>query len=168
MQIHLSWPAVVFWLHVPRLFTSSHPFWMVNLFNNGPSRHSYPVILPTCLFFLGEYLCTVLLASPLTKKPFVRSNTNEGANWSAGIPDPAANTSTPNATEDTVFNFIQGQYDSFTPSSLDRAFELYPLQSFNTSVSLQGQQMYGEMRYICTAALIAGSASRFNKAFHFQ
>jgi len=96
------------------------------------------------------------------------SNTDEGAHWSAGLPDPSANTSMPNATEDTVFNFIHGQYDTVTRSSINRAFGLYPLQSFSGSLSLQGQQMYGEMRYICTAAMITGSASRFNKAFQYH
>lgn len=98
----------------------------------------------------------------------LRSNTNEGAFWSAGLPDPSANTSMPNATEETVFNFIRGQYTTLTQASLDPGFELYPLDSFNGSFSLQGQQMYGEARYICTASLIAGSASRFSTSFQYQ
>ncbi|KAF8895157.1 Alpha/Beta hydrolase protein [Infundibulicybe gibba] len=87
------------------------------------------------------------------------SNTNEGAHWSASLPDGAANTSMPNATEQTVFNFIKGQYPSFTTESFNEAVSKhYPLGTFNGSFSLQGQQMYGEMRYICTAGLIAGAA----------
>lgn len=74
----------------------------------------------------------------------------------------------PNATEDTVFNFLHGQYATLTRESVDRAFELYPLESFDESFSLQGQQMYGEARYICTAAMITGSASQFKLAFQFQ
>jgi hypothetical protein len=74
----------------------------------------------------------------------------------------------PNATEQTVFNFIHGQYTTFTQASVDRGFKLYPLSSFNGSFSLQGQQMYGEARYICTAALISGSTSRFKNSFQFR
>jgi hypothetical protein len=74
----------------------------------------------------------------------------------------------PNATEDTVFNFIRGQYDSATRESIDRGFKLYPLASFNGSFDLQGQQMYGEARYICTAAMITGSVSESGTAFQYQ
>ncbi|KAK0484751.1 alpha/beta-hydrolase [Armillaria novae-zelandiae] len=90
---------------------------------------------------------------------FYGSNTNEGANWSAELPNPAANTSTPGATERTTFNFIRGQYGNFTSESFDNALDLYPIPDYNDSVMLQEQQMYGEMRYICTAKLIAGSAA---------
>ncbi len=38
-----------------------------------------------------------------------------------------------------------------------QAVEQYPLAQYNDSFDLQGQQMYGEMRFICTAGLIAGS-----------
>ncbi|KXN82734.1 Lipase 2 [Leucoagaricus sp. SymC.cos] len=96
------------------------------------------------------------------------SNTDEGAQWSTDIPDPAANTGTPNATEDTVFNFIRGQYATATRNSINRAFELYPLKSFNNSLPLQTQQMYGEARYICTAVMITGSASKSSTAFQFH
>ncbi|KAF8895158.1 Alpha/Beta hydrolase protein [Infundibulicybe gibba] len=90
---------------------------------------------------------------------FFGSNTNEGAHWSSTIPDGAANTSMPNATEQTVFNFIKGQYPSFTTESFNEAVSKhYPLEAFNGSFSLQGQQMYGETRYICTAGLIVGAA----------
>ncbi|KAF7356152.1 Carboxylic ester hydrolase [Mycena venus] len=55
------------------------------------------------------------------------SNTNEGSKWSASLPNPAANTSSPDATKTTVYNFIAGQYPTFDEPSL------------------QGQQIYGEM-----------------------
>ncbi|KAK0469130.1 alpha/beta-hydrolase [Desarmillaria tabescens] len=90
---------------------------------------------------------------------FYGSNTNEGANWSARLTNAAANTSTPNATETTVYNFLQGQYGNFTLESFNKALELYPIEDYNNSLVLQGQQMYGEMRFICTAVLIAGSAA---------
>ncbi|KAH9480168.1 Lipase 1 [Psilocybe cubensis] len=96
------------------------------------------------------------------------SNTNEGANWSASLKDAAANTSMPNATEVTVFNFLLGQYASLTNESFARAMDLYPLETFGNSFSLQGQQMYGEARYICTAAMITGAAAQKNKAYQFH
>jgi hypothetical protein len=73
-----------------------------------------------------------------------------------------------NATEDTVYNFLRGQFPTYTQASVKQGFDLYPLSSFNGSYSLQGQQMYGEARYICTAALISGSASQFTTSFLFQ
>ncbi|KAF9474048.1 alpha/beta-hydrolase [Pholiota conissans] len=96
------------------------------------------------------------------------SNTNEGAIWSSSIADPNANTSMPNATEATVFNFLHGQYASFTQDSYQRALEAYPLADYENSFSLQGQQMYGEARYICTSGLVSGSASKFQKAYRFH
>ncbi|THV05669.1 alpha/beta-hydrolase [Dendrothele bispora CBS 962.96] len=97
------------------------------------------------------------------------SNTNEGAGWSAGLPNPAANTANPNATQETVFNFLQGQWNSFTQDSFNRGLELYPLDDFSGSFDLQGQQMYGEARYICTAGLItAGLTSAGTKAFQYH
>ena len=97
------------------------------------------------------------------------SNTDEGARWSALLPDISANTSAPNATESTVFNFLQGQFDGLTQQSVNQAIEeLYPLEEYNNSLSLQGQQMYGEARYICTAALIAGNLSTYEKAYQYQ
>ncbi|KAG6812960.1 hypothetical protein H0H92_015079 [Tricholoma furcatifolium] len=97
------------------------------------------------------------------------SNTDEGANWSAMLPDAAANTSMPNATETTAYNFLQGQFASLTRASFDQAVaELYPLSDYGT-FSLQGQQMYGEMRYICTAGLITGAAFDYGvKAFQYH
>lgn len=86
------------------------------------------------------------------------SNTNEGAQWSASLPNPTANTSMPNAIQTTVFNFLHGQWATLTRASFDRAVtQFYPLNEYGT-FSLQGQQMYGEMRYICTASLITGGA----------
>ncbi|ESK89451.1 triacylglycerol lipase [Moniliophthora roreri MCA 2997] len=80
------------------------------------------------------------------------SNTNEGANWSNSLPNPSANTSMPNATLDTVYHFIQGQYASFNQDSFGRGEQLYT--EFNSTMSMLGQQMYGEARYICSAELI--------------
>ncbi|KAJ7500513.1 Alpha/Beta hydrolase protein [Mycena galericulata] len=83
------------------------------------------------------------------------SNTDEGANWSAKLPDPS-NTSSPTATETTVYNFLAGQYTTFTNASFQEAIQTYyPLADYDDSFSLQGQQMYGEMRYICTAVLVS-------------
>ncbi|KAJ7499882.1 alpha/beta-hydrolase [Mycena latifolia] len=87
------------------------------------------------------------------------SNTNEGANWSASLDNPNANTSSPGATETTVYNFLAGQYSTFTQSSFQTAIaQFYPLSDYGGSFSLQGQQMYGEMRYICSAMMITGAA----------
>ncbi|KAG6842351.1 hypothetical protein C0991_010641 [Blastosporella zonata] len=97
------------------------------------------------------------------------SNTDEGANWSASLPDASANTSMPNATQTTVYNFLRGQFSSLTRGSFDQAVtDFYPLSDYGT-FSLQGQQMYGEMRYICTAGLITGAAFDHGlKAYQFQ
>ncbi|KAF8076133.1 Alpha/Beta hydrolase protein [Lyophyllum atratum] len=97
------------------------------------------------------------------------SNTNEGAGWSASLSDSSANTSNPNATQTTVFNFLRGQWTSLTRASFDRAVaQFYPLSDYGT-FSLQGQQMYGEARYICTASLIAGAAvDQGLKAYSFH
>ncbi|THV05668.1 alpha/beta-hydrolase [Dendrothele bispora CBS 962.96] len=97
------------------------------------------------------------------------SNTNEGAGWSSGLPDPAANTANPNATQETVFNFLRGQWNSFTQDSFNLALDLYPLENFNGSFDLQGQQMYGEARYICPAGLItAGAAAAGLDAYQYH
>ncbi|KAK7027997.1 hypothetical protein VNI00_015083 [Paramarasmius palmivorus] len=97
------------------------------------------------------------------------SNTNEGANWSNSLPSAAANTSMPNATETTVYNFIRGQYAPFTNSSFAQGLELYPNATYNASMSMQGQQMYGEARYICSASLIgSGVASVGNRAWVYR
>ncbi|KAG6908682.1 hypothetical protein DXG01_003696 [Tephrocybe rancida] len=97
------------------------------------------------------------------------SNTNEGAKWSASLHDASANTSMPNATETTVYNFLKGQFADLTRASFDQAVtKFYPLSDYGT-LSLQGQQMYGEMRYICTAELITGAAFDHKlKAYQFR
>ena len=96
-------------------------------------------------------------------------NSDEGARWSAGLTDPSANTSMPNATEETVFNFLRGQYASLGHASFSDIVKLYPLKDYANSFSLQGQQMYGECRYICTAPMIARAAiSKLNKAFLYR
>ncbi|KAJ7165653.1 alpha/beta-hydrolase [Mycena crocata] len=98
------------------------------------------------------------------------SNTNEGAHWSASLPNPAANTSSPSATQTTVYNFIAGQYSTFTQESFQTAItKFYPLEDYNGSFSLQGQQIYGEMRYICSAVMIAGAAHDFRlKSYQYH
>lgn len=96
------------------------------------------------------------------------SNTEEGAGWSRSIPDPSANTSMPGATEDNVFNFIHGQYLTFTRESADRGFELYPMESFGGSLDLQVQQMWGDARYICSAIMIAGISAQYNTAYQYR
>lgn len=133
---------------------------------------------PSTLFVFAPILDgTVLPQRPVEafqSGSFVRvpvlfgSNTNEGAHWSAELSDPNANTSMPNASETTVFNFLQGQYASAQKASFEKALELYPLEDYGGSFSLQGQQMYGEARYICTAGMIAGFASKLDKSYRFQ
>ncbi|KAJ6536952.1 Alpha/Beta hydrolase protein [Mycena capillaripes] len=89
---------------------------------------------------------------------FFGSNTNEGTHWSAELHNPTANTSEPNATEDTVYNFLAGQWPGLTRQTFDVAIGpgLYPASDF-ANFSTQGQQFYGEMRFICTALLIGGT-----------
>ncbi|PPQ63606.1 hypothetical protein CVT24_004466 [Panaeolus cyanescens] len=99
----------------------------------------------------------------------VGSNTNEGANWSATLEDPAANTSMPNANETTVFNFMNGQYPTLTQDTINEAFSFYPLDDYQGSFSLQGQQMYGEVRYICSSGSLATDITLFgNKSYRFH
>ncbi|THV05681.1 alpha/beta-hydrolase [Dendrothele bispora CBS 962.96] len=86
------------------------------------------------------------------------SNTNEGSGWSAGLRNAAANTAEKNATEQTVSNFLRGQWPSLSQASFNEGLQLYPRNSFD-SVNGQGAQMYGEARYICTAGLITASLS---------
>ncbi|KAK1218549.1 hypothetical protein PQX77_018765 [Marasmius sp. AFHP31] len=76
----------------------------------------------------------------------------------------------PNATEVTVYNFLRGQYASFTRESFESALALYPLEDYNGSFSLQGQQMYREARFICPASLITGAAASKSpmKAFQYH
>ncbi|KAJ3575771.1 hypothetical protein NP233_g877 [Leucocoprinus birnbaumii] len=119
--------------------------------------------------FISERPVEAFKAGHFAKVPVLfGSNSDEGAGWSASLRNPSANTSMPNATEDTVFNFINGQYATATRASINKGFELYPLDSFNGSFSLQGQQMYGEARYICTAAMITGSASQAISGVAYQ
>ncbi|KAJ7081727.1 Alpha/Beta hydrolase protein [Mycena epipterygia] len=89
---------------------------------------------------------------------FFGSNTNEGTHRSAEPHNPAANTSEPDATEDTVYNFLTGQRPGLTRKTLDAAIGpgLYPASDF-ANFRLQGQQFYGEMRFICTVLLIGGT-----------
>jgi hypothetical protein len=96
-------------------------------------------------------------------------NSDEGSGWSKGLPDPSANTSQPNANETTVYNFFRGQWSTYTTASNNKAVGLYPLSSYSNSVDRQAQQMYGEARYICTAAMITGSyAAAGLKAYQYQ
>ncbi|KAJ7080839.1 Alpha/Beta hydrolase protein [Mycena epipterygia] len=71
---------------------------------------------------------------------------------------PAENTSEPDATEDTVYSFLAGQWPGLTRKTFDIAIGpgLYPASDF-ANFSLQGQQFYEEMRFICTALLIGGT-----------
>ena len=95
-------------------------------------------------------------------------NSNEGSGWSAHLTDPSANTSMPNATEVTVFNFLRGQYARLRHASFNDAVKLYPLKDY-ANFSLQGQQMYSECRYICTAPMITGAAiTKSSKVFQYQ
>nr|KAF9078511.1 Alpha/Beta hydrolase protein [Rhodocollybia butyracea] len=95
------------------------------------------------------------------------SNTDEGANWSADLPNPAANTSEPNADATTIFNFLAGQWATLSQESFEKALDLYA--DFNQSISLQGQQMYGEARYICTGLMISAAAKREGlKSFQYH
>ncbi|KAJ7342584.1 Alpha/Beta hydrolase protein [Mycena albidolilacea] len=97
------------------------------------------------------------------------SNTNEGAHWCAGLANPAANTVNPNATETNVYNCITGQFNTFTQASFQTGLALYPLATYNNSFDLQAQQMYGEMRYICSAIMITGAAQNFGlKAYQYH
>ncbi|KAF9561066.1 alpha/beta-hydrolase [Agrocybe pediades] len=121
----------------------------------------------------GDFICDrpveAFKAGRFARVPvFFGSNTNEGANWSASISDPNANTSSKNATEATVYSFLSGQWASLTNSTFQQLVGIYPLKQFNNSFSLQGQQMYGEARYICTAAMITGAAKAFDSGPAYQ
>jgi hypothetical protein len=68
-----------------------------------------------------------------------------------------------------VYNCIAGQFNTFTQASFQTALTLYPLANYNNSFDLQAQQMYGEMRYICSAVMITGAAQNFGlKAYQYQ
>ncbi|KAK7028001.1 hypothetical protein VNI00_015088 [Paramarasmius palmivorus] len=110
-------------------------------------------------YFDGEFITERPIQAFTSSKTFAQvpvlfgSNTNEGSNWSARLRNPNANTSMPDATQETVFNFLRGQYPFLTKETFDRAVELYPISDYG-NFSLQGQQMYGETRFICAAELI--------------
>lgn len=114
-------------------------------------------------------------AGSFAKVPVIfGSNTNEGAGWSTGISDPAANTNTAGANATTVYNFFKGQYGSITFDSINKAMDpaqlnLYPLASYS-NVTAQTQQMYGEERYICPAGMIVGAARKagITAAYQYQ
>jgi hypothetical protein len=45
-----------------------------------------------------------------------------------------------------VYNFLAGQYNTFTTQSFQTAVaQYYPLSDYGGSFSLQGQQMYGKI-----------------------
>jgi hypothetical protein len=68
-----------------------------------------------------------------------------------------------------VYNCITGQFNTFTQASFQTALALYPLATYNNSFDLQAQQMYGEMRYICSAIMITGAAQKVGlKAYQYQ
>ncbi|KAJ7736015.1 Alpha/Beta hydrolase protein [Mycena maculata] len=122
-----------------------------SLYPFGPvTDDSYIQERPVDAFTNGNFVRVPLLFG---------SNTDEGANWSAELPNPSANTSSPHATETTVYNFLAGQFNTLTSASFQEAVaQYYPLADYGGSLSLQGQQMYGEMRYICSAVMITGVA----------
>lgn len=64
-----------------------------------------------------------------------------------------------NATEETVYEFLRGQYPGLSKKSFAKALTLYPLLDYDGSLGTQGEQMYGEARYICPAVL-AGEYGR--------
>ncbi|KAL1748851.1 Alpha/Beta hydrolase protein [Schizophyllum fasciatum] len=104
--------------------------------------------------YLTSRIVPALEANTIAHVPLLfGSNTNEGAGWSAGVRAPWANTSQPNATEDTAYHFLQGQYPGLTRDSFNHAIGLYPLKSYGNSIDRQAQQMYGEVRYMCSAVL---------------
>ncbi|KAF7308045.1 Carboxylic ester hydrolase [Mycena kentingensis (nom. inval.)] len=126
--------------------------------------------------FISQRPAQALLTGNFAAVPVLfGSNSDEGANWSAKLPPGGgANTSSASATESTVFNFLAGQYTSLTRETFDDALRgpteeddddtaLYPLSDYAGQYSLQGQQMYGEMRYICTGLLVAGAVRRAGK-----
>ncbi|KAJ7983156.1 Alpha/Beta hydrolase protein [Mycena polygramma] len=109
-----------------------------SLFPIGPILDdSFLTERPVEAFRNGHFIRVPLLAG---------SDTDEGSKWSASLPNPAANTSSPDATETTVYNFIAGQYPTLSRTSFQPALDTYyPLADYNGSFSLQGQQIYGEM-----------------------
>ncbi|KAJ7916275.1 alpha/beta-hydrolase [Mycena leptocephala] len=139
------------------------------LANRTSSFYPFAPIADGC--FIQDRPVEAFRAGKFARVPVLfGSNTNEGAHWSASLPNPDANTSSPNATQTTVYNFIAGQFSTFTTASFQTAItQFYPLADYNGSFSLQGQQMYGEMRYICSAVMITGAAHKFGlKAYQYH
>ncbi|KAJ7614045.1 Alpha/Beta hydrolase protein [Roridomyces roridus] len=131
-----------------------------NTLDNRTSTN-YPIQPVLDGSFLRQRPVEVFKAGNFVRVPMLfGSNTDEGANWSAKLPNPSANTSSPSATETTVYNFIAGQYAGFSQTSFEEALALYPLADYDQSFSLQGQQMFGEMRFICTALMIVDAARK--------
>lgn len=132
---------------------------------------------PTMLYPLqpcidGDYLTSTIVpaleANAIAHVPLLfGSNTDEGSGWSSGISVPSANTSMPNATEDTAYAFLQGQYPGFTRTSFNHAVDLYPLGRYGYSIDRQAQQMYGEVRYICSAVLAGQRLSQLYQ-YHYD
>ncbi|OCH92761.1 alpha/beta-hydrolase [Obba rivulosa] len=127
---------------------------------------------PTTLFpfapiFDGSFITTRPVEA-FTSGRFARvpvlfgSNTDEGLSWALTLP-PEANPRAPNATETTAFNMITGQFPNLTTASFDSALELYPLSDHDNLLERQLGAMYGNIRYICTALLITGSAAKFGQ-----
>ncbi|EIM84192.1 alpha/beta-hydrolase [Stereum hirsutum FP-91666 SS1] len=100
----------------------------------------------------------------------IGSNTNEGNNWSEGLPTSSgANVGVSGATSQTVFNFLAGQFPNITQETFSLIEEQYPITSFNNSLELQTSAIYGEARYICTALLITGAVTNFsNTAYQYR
>ncbi|THU95554.1 alpha/beta-hydrolase [Dendrothele bispora CBS 962.96] len=128
------------------------------------------------------------------------SNTEDGFGWSAKMSSKKVNTATPDANEDNLYNFFEGQYPKISRQSFDEILKLYPMSKKNdngksrresespesssntdagsnlidTSLKLntvndQSVQMYGELRYICTASMIAGNVSGHgSKAYQYR
>lgn len=110
---------------------------------------------------LGSLLCLGMLRMgifDMIPSFLSSSNTNEGAGWSTGVSDPAANTNTPGSTTDTVYNFFKGQFASYTKESFNEALPLYA--NYTTTMNLLAQQMYGEARYICPSSVITGGGKK--------
>ena len=116
------------------------------------------------LVALPNFIETINHETPLI---FGSSNTDEGTRWSELLPFPA-NSSAPNLTE-FRFNFLHGQFYGLMRQSVNQAIEeLYPLEVYNNSPSLQRQQMYGEARFMCTAAMLTGNLSPYQKTYQYR
>lgn len=101
-------------------------------------------------------------------------NSNEGRSWTTIVRDPAANTATVGADRTTIFHFLKGQYNDVQQSVVDDAvlpskLNLYPLSEYG-SLTRQAEQLYGELRYICTPILIirASRKARLEEVFQYQ